>query len=186
MEKILVGSNIALWAVVILQTLLILALFRYLGLLLNRLPAQGPPLSRSAPRREVVDIEGEKHVLGERSPRHQVLIFTLPNCPWCKEMAPHVAPFMASLGPEYDLLLVLSDQTPAGDARSYAQRLGGGAPLALAIAPDLFESYGIPGTPYGLLVDKEGIVRTKGTTNTLTDLQTLVRIQPANSSPTTS
>jgi hypothetical protein len=55
--------------------------------------------------------------------------------------------------------------------------MSGGAALKLAVAPDLFESYGVPGTPYGMLIDKEGIVRTKGTTNNLTDLHTLVRIQ---------
>ena len=174
----MVASQIALWAVVILQTLFILALFRYVGLLLNRLPGQGPPVGKSAPRREVVDIEGEKHVLGERSQRHQVLIFTSPTCPWCEKLAPDMAPFASTLGPEFQLLLVLADQTPAHEARAYAQRHGGGAPLTLAIAPELFESYAIPGTPYGLLIDKEGVVRSKGTTNTLTDLQTLVRIQP--------
>ena len=178
MGRLLVTSNIALWVVVILQTLLILALFRYLGLLLNRLPAQGPPLGKSAPRREVVDIEGGRRVLGEPFPRHQILIFSSPHCPWCEKLAPDIAPFASSLGPEYHLLLVLGDGTPASEARSYAERLGGGAPLTLAIAPELFESYGIPGTPYGLLIDQEGIVRTKGTTNTLTDLQTLVTIRP--------
>ena len=177
MERLLVASTIALWGVVILQTLFILALFRYLGLLLNRLPAQGPPLGKSAPQREIVDIEGQKHLLGTPSPRHQVLIFTSPTCPWCEKLAPDIAPFASSLGPEYDLLLVLGSQTPTADARSYAERLGGGAPLPLAIAPDLLESYAVPGTPYGLLIDKEGIVRTKGTANTLTDLQTLVRIR---------
>ena len=95
-------------------------------------------------------------------------------------MAPDVAPFSASLGPEYDLLLILADQPPDGAARTYAKRLGGGTVLKLAVASELFESYAIPGTPYGLVIDKEGIVRSKGTTNTLTDLQTLVRIQPSN------
>jgi methylamine dehydrogenase accessory protein MauD len=178
MDTFLVVSNIALWGVVILQTLFILALFRYLGLLLNRLPAQGPALGKSAPQREIVDIEGQKHLLGKPSPRHYVLIFTSPSCPWCEKLAPDIAPFASSLGPEYDLLLVLGSHTPASDARSYAERLGGGAPLPLAIAPELLESYAVPGTPYGVLVDKEGIVRTKGTANTLTDLQTLVRIRP--------
>ena len=179
MERLLLISNIALWVAVIVQVVFILALFRYVGLLLNRMPAQGPPLGRSAPLREVFDSEGEKHVLGAQSPRHKVLIFTSPNCPWCKEMAPHIPSFAASLGPEYDLLLVVADKPPAGEARAYIKRLGGGAALKLAVDSDLFESYAIPGTPYGLLIDKEGIVRGKGTTNTSTDLQTLVRVQPS-------
>ena len=178
MEKLLIVSNIALWGVVIVQVVFILALFRYLGLLLNRLPAQGPPLGRNAPQRNVVDIDGEKHALGVPSQRQKVLIFTSPHCPWCEKMAPDVAPFSASLGPEYDLLLILANKPPDGEAREYAKRLGGGAALKLAVASELFESYAIPGTPYGLVIDKEGIVRSKGTTNTLTDLQTLVKIQP--------
>ena len=181
MGNLLFASNVALWIVVVVQTLFILALFRYVGLLLDRLPAQGPAVGKPAPRREVVDIEGGKHLLGESSRRHRVLIFTSPNCPWCEEMAPHIAPFFASLGPEYDLLLVLSNQPPAGQAESYARRLGGGAPLKLAVAAELFESYAVPGTPYGLLIDREGIVRSKGTTNTLTDLQTLVSTSPSSS-----
>jgi len=176
MENLLAVSNIALWVVVIIQALFILAFFRYMGLLLDRIPPQGLPLGKSAPRREVVDIAGGKHVLGEPSQHHQILIFTSPHCPWCEKMAPDIAPFTASLGPEYDLLLVLHDQPPDGEAQAYAERLGGGVPLPMAVAPELFETYGVPGTPYGLLIDKEGIVRTKGTTNTLTDLQTLARI----------
>ena len=182
MEKLLLASHLGLWVAVIVQTLFILALFRYIGLLLDRMPRQGLPLGKSAPRREVVDIEGGRHVLGESSRQQWVLIFTSPNCPWCEEMAPHIAPFLRSLGPEYDLLLVLSDQPPAGQAQSYARRLGGGTPLKLAVAAELFESYAVPGTPYGLLIDAEGIVRSKGTTNTLTDLQTLVKMPVSTSS----
>jgi methylamine dehydrogenase accessory protein MauD len=181
MEKFLLASNIALWIAVILQTLLILALFRYIGLLLDRMPAQGPAVGKSAPRRDVVDIESGKHTLGAPSERHQILIFTSPNCPWCEEMAPHIAPFFSSLGSDYDLLLVLADQPPAGQSNAYARRLGGGAPLKLAIAPELFESYAVPGTPYGLLIDRDGIVRAKGTTNSLTDLQTLVKFPSSKS-----
>src|SRR5712675_220758 len=128
MGNLLLVSNIALWSALIVQTLFILALLRYIGLLLDRLPPQGPALGKSAPRREVVDIAGEKHVLGEPSPRHQMLIFTSPACPWCEQLAPQIAPFSASLGTEYELLLVLADHPPAGDAERYARRLGGGAP----------------------------------------------------------
>jgi methylamine dehydrogenase accessory protein MauD len=176
MEKLLLGSTVALWLVVIVQTFLILSLFRYLGLLLNRLPAQGPALGRPAPRREVVDIEGRRYILGEASTRHRVLLFTSPKCPWCEKLAPEIAAFASSLSPEHVLLLVLSNGTRPEEARSYAERISSGAPLRLAIAPELFESYAVPGTPYGLLIDKEGVVRTKGTTNTRTDLETLLRI----------
>ena len=51
--------------------------------------------------------------------------------------------------------------TPAGQAESYARRLGGGMPLKLAVSAELFESYAVPGTPYGLLIDRDGIVRSR-------------------------
>ncbi|MSO20802.1 MAG: hypothetical protein EXQ56_10145 [Acidobacteria bacterium] len=88
MEAYLLASNIALWIVVIVQTLLILSFFRYMGLLMDRVPPDGLPLGKPAPRREVVDIEGVKHALGEPSPRHLVLIFTSPKCPWCENWLP--------------------------------------------------------------------------------------------------
>src|SRR5678809_167257 len=106
MQNLLLVSNLALWAAVILQMLFILALFRYIGLLLDKLPAQGLPLGKPAPRRDVVDITGGKHLLGATGKRHQLLIFTSPNCPWCEELAPHIPPFFASLGEDFNLLLV--------------------------------------------------------------------------------
>ena len=177
MERLFLVSHIGLWVVVILQTLLILALFRYLGLLLNRLPAQGPPLGKAAPRRDVADLNGRTHALGAPATRGQVLIFTSPTCPWCEKLAPDIPPFAASLGGEHDLLLVLSESTADPDARAYAEKVGGGMRLDVCRHSELFESYAVPGTPYGLFIDPEGIVRAKGTANTLTDLQTLVRVR---------
>ncbi len=181
MQRILVASNIALWLGLVAQGLLLLTLFRYLNLLLNRLPAQGPPLGRSAPRREVVDIDGGTHRLGGGSDRHDVLIFTSPNCPWCQKLAPDIGPFAGSLTADHRLLLVVAEELSASEARAYAERLGTGRSVPLAVAPDLFESLAIPGTPYGLVIDKAGVIRSKGTTNTLTDLQTLVGPRPSRS-----
>ena len=168
-------SNTALWAVVVVQSLFILALFRYLGLLLERIPAQGPPIGRHAPRRSVGDLNGETHHLGAPSSHHHLLLFTSPTCPWCEQLEPEIAPFASSIVQGYRVLLVLAD-TNGAQARAYADRVGRGASpnLQVVSAPELFESYGVPGTPYGLLIDREGVVRSKGTTNTLTDLRTLV------------
>ncbi len=174
MPGILVASSIALWLGLIVQALLLLALFRYVNLLLSRLPAQGPTLGRTAPRRAVQDIDGTTHLLGGGADRHNVLIFTSPSCPWCQKLAPDIVPFAGSLGADHDLLLVVGDELSATEARAYTDRLGTGRAVPLAIAPDLFESYAIPGTPYGVVIDKAGVVRGKGAANSLTDLQTLV------------
>lgn len=166
-------SNAALWVAVVVQTLFILALFRYLGLLLERVPAQGPAIGRHAPRRSVGDLNGDMHHLGTPSSHHHLLLFTSPTCPWCEQLEPAIAPFVSSIVSGYRVLLVLAD---ASGAQAYADRVGRGASpnLRVVSAPELFESYGVPGTPYGLLIDREGVVRSKGTTNTLTDLRTLV------------
>ena len=168
-------SNAALWVVVVVQTLFILALFRYLGLLLERIPAQGPPIGRHAPRRSVGDLNGDTHHLGAPSTHHHLLLFTSPTCPWCEQLEPDIAPFVSSIVPGYRVLLVLGDANGA-QARAYAKRVGRGASPNLRVVSELFESYGVPGTPYGLLIDREGVVRSKGTTNTLTDLRTLIDI----------
>jgi thioredoxin-related protein len=105
-----------------------------------------------------------------------VLLFTSATCPWCEKLEPEIAPFVSSLGPDYEVLLVVAGGANGDEARSYVQRLGCGDALKLAAAPELFESYGVPGTPYGLLIDKEGVVRSKGVTNTFTDLRTLVSL----------
>src|SRR5262245_58102276 len=79
--------------------------------LLDRLPAQGPTLGRSAPRREITDIEGGKYALGAPSRRHLVLIFTSPNCPWCEQMAPRAR---RTRSPTYKLSSNLRFKFPRG------------------------------------------------------------------------
>ncbi|MBI4445031.1 MAG: thioredoxin fold domain-containing protein [Acidobacteria bacterium] len=167
-------SNIALWVAFVLQALFILALFRYIGYLLERVPPEGLPLGQKPPRREVEDLDGAKHILGEPSPRPRVLIFTAPGCPWCEKLAPEIAPFAQSVAPTYDVfVIVMANQKPE-DARKYIARIAQNGVVKGVVAPHLMEPYKIVGTPYAIVLDEEGLVRSKGVTNTLTDLQTLI------------
>ena len=133
-------SNTALWVVVVVQSLFILALFRYLGLLLERIPAQGLAIGRHAPRRSVGDLNGDMHHLGAPSSHHHLLLFTSPTCPWCEQLEPDIAPFVSSIVPGYRVLLVLADANGA-HARAYAERIGRGvsATLRVVSAPERFD-----------------------------------------------
>ena len=177
MESILLASNIALWVVAIAQALFILVLFHYIGLLLNRVPPEGLPLEQKAPKQEIQDIDGKRYVLGERSDRGRILIFTSPLCPWCEKLAPDIPQFVRSVGHEYDVLAISAIELDSPDARAYANRLDDGSGLKLAVAPQLLERYLVRGTPYGMLLDEDGAVRAKGVTNSLTDLQTIVNLR---------
>ncbi len=174
MDSALAASNIALWVVVIAQAIFILALFHYVGVLLARFPADGPVVGQRAPRMELEDTEGGKYVIGDRAARNRVLIVTSPSCPWCEKLAPDIAPFAGSLGSDYEVLVVSAAELDRVEAQTYLRRLGDGSSLKVAVAPHLLEPYGIKGTPYAILLDKDGVVRNKGVPNTGTDLETLV------------
>jgi methylamine dehydrogenase accessory protein MauD len=174
MESALAASNIALWVVVIAQAVFILALFHYVGVLLERFPSDGPVVGQRAPRVEIEDTNGGKHVIGDRAARNRVLIVTSPSCPWCEKLAPDIAPFAGSLGSDYEVLVISAADLDRTEAQAYLRRLDNGSSLKMAVAPHLLEPYGIRGTPYAILLDKDGVVRNKGVPNTGTDLETLV------------
>ena len=115
-------------------------------------------------------------MLGDTSKRGRVLIFTSPSCPWCEKLAPEIAPFARSVGSNYEVFVIITARLEDTEARSYAEGLGQEPSLRVALGPELVEAYHIAGTPYGLVLDQKGIVRRKGVTNNLTDLQTLASI----------
>jgi thiol-disulfide isomerase/thioredoxin len=158
MNNVLVVSNIALWVVVIFQTLLILALYRYFALLLNRLPAQGLQLGKKVPPREITFIDGSRRSLGAASSHNSLLIFTSPRCPWCETLAPDLERFGSLLPPDYQLWLILGSRVTREEAIAYAKRFG----FPLAIEPDLMESYAVPGTRMECFSTKKASYEPKG------------------------
>jgi len=173
-EKALLISVIALWIAFLVQSLFLLALFRYIGWLIERFPQAGLPLGLPAPVKQVVDWSGKTHLLGKPSNRKLMLLFTSPSCPWCEKLVPHLSGFAASHDRELEVLVISTAKMSEDDQRAYARRIKCDSNLRLVASPKLAEVYKVHFTPFATVLDKKGIVRTTGVPNGLKKLKSLL------------
>jgi Methylamine utilisation protein MauE len=146
-----VGLAVALAAVGAL-TVAVLALAREVGMLRLRLPpgqalellSEGPELGRVAP---IVD-RLSRFPIGAET-RVALAVFTSPGCRLCEALRPAVAAV---------------SRDPRVAVGEFGEERDREAWTALAV----------PGSPYAVAIDLDGIVRAKGTFNSLAQLETIV------------
>lgn len=169
------ASYLVLWILVITLCVVVVALARQIGTLHLRLgprgalelDEEGPPLGEAVESTNATALDGTGVVIGGPS-RGQVLLFVSPGCRMCEEVLPSL-PVVARHG---DLEpYVISDADHHDTAVAFnGKRLN--APVIAA--PELAQAYGIPGTPYAVLLDHMGVVRAKGTVNNLEQMEGLL------------
>jgi methylamine dehydrogenase accessory protein MauD len=167
-------SYLILWGVVIALALLVLALARQIGTLHLRLgprgalelDEEGPPLGEAPEPADRTDLGGRPvSVGGPGSP--QLVLFVSPGCPVCREVLPSL-PVAARAGRMAARVVVdakILDAAPA---------YGNGIGAPVVADPDVARAYRVPGTPYAVVLDRLGVVRAKGTVNTMEQLEGLV------------
>jgi methylamine dehydrogenase accessory protein MauD len=168
-------SYVVLWALVAFLTLVVVALARQVGTLHLRLGPrgalevddEGPPLGEAPEGVRAVDLDGrEASVGGTGEP--QLLVFVSPGCPVCRDILPSIpaAARAGRLSP-----YVIADSGPEETVRYYRHEPARARVLA---APGIARDYRVPGTPYAVVLDVMGVVRAKGTVNTLEQLEGLI------------
>jgi methylamine dehydrogenase accessory protein MauD len=167
------ASYLVLWLLVITSCVVIVALARQIGTLHMRLGPrgaleiddEGPPIGEAPPSMEVTDTNGNAAVIGGPG-KAQVIMFVSPGCRICEEVLPGLVPVAQS----HRLVPYVISESYGHETPSYP-----GAPGAQVIASsEAVRLYEIPGTPFAVVLDRSGIVRSKGTVNNLEQLEGLV------------
>jgi methylamine dehydrogenase accessory protein MauD len=169
------ASYVVLWLLVIVLTVLLLSLARQVGTLHLRLGPrgalelddEGPPLGEAPGYVQTRDRDGNPVTIGGPGPP-QFLLFVSPDCPICREVAPSLS--AASRGGRFSPYLISdSSESTNGNEYPWAARS-----TPVIHGPEIAEAYGIPGTPYAVVLDRLGVVRAKGTVNNLEQMEGLV------------
>jgi hypothetical protein len=141
------ASYAVLWLAVVALVVLVLSLYRQVGVLHLRLGPRG-----------ALEEEGEGPELGApvEHPavppgRAALVAFTSAGCPVCHQIVP-------------GLRVLERDPALAVVHAAYEDDDG----------PELHAAFDVPGTPYAVYLDAMGVVRAKGTVNTLEQLESLV------------
>lgn len=185
------ASYVVLWLMVAVLAVLVVALARQVGMLHLRLGPrgalevddEGPPLGEAPPPVTAADLTARPITVGGPG-RPQVLLFVSPDCPLCRDVLPSLPAVARALDGMVEPLVV-ADAAPGDAAGAFPSGRADGAPVVASA--ELARAYAVPGTPYVVVLDRMGVVRAKGTVNSLEQMEGLVdtaRRRLADDAPT--
>ena len=134
--------------------------------------AGGPKVGEAAPLIEVTDLDGLDYSLGAaREDGKSTLIFFLsPSCPVCKTLLPVLKSSQRSERQWLEILLA-SDGDAADQQRFIEKEKLEAFPYLLS--SNLGLTYQVGKLPYAVLLDQDGIIRSKGLINSREHLESL-------------
>jgi methylamine dehydrogenase accessory protein MauD len=179
MHGIWLLTYLALWGLVALLILAVVALARQIGLIHRRVgPAgarmerDGPSIGDSVPELQAAGLYGEDVVLGASMGKETLLAFISPGCPSCEGLASALRSLWRSDRKALQVIVV----SVSGDekaSRAFAERhdLMG---IPFAVSRDVASRYKVGAPPYALLIDKHRNLVAKGVVNHMEHLESLL------------
>ena len=181
MNGALLVSNVALWVIVIVLSLVVLALARQVGILHERVapagalqPTSGPKVGELTEAMQLEDLEGGSVTVGGENADGLAtfVLFISPTCPVCRSLVP-TAKSLARKEASRMRLVFASD----GDSRE--QHVAYARDLALddypyVLSQALGMTYQVSKLPFALLIGVDGTLQSKGLVNTREHLESLV------------
>ncbi len=171
MDGIWLVSFIALWIIVILEGVLILLLYRQLGILYlgsaSGVSRDGLPVGTPAPDFTLADLDGRQHSLAGLRGQNVLLLFGSAHCDPCRRLLPGLEEFAARNGRDFQVLW-LNQGSPA-DALSFRSETGADLPM-LPYRDGVNDAYRVRVTPFIYMIDAAGVVKAKGLVNTKAQL----------------
>lgn len=184
MLEALIISNLILWVLVIGLSLLLFALTRQVGVLHERvapagalMPTSGPKVGEGTAPLQLQSLQGEAVSVGgeQASGTATLLLFISPSCPVCKGLVPTARSLVASEAPRLRLLFAsdgADTERELDSHRRYVSDLGLSEPYLLS--EKLGMHYEVSKLPFAVLIDAEGVLRSKGLVNTREHLESLL------------
>ena len=168
---------IALAAIVAVQTAVIFALARQIGILFERVSPVGAMISDSGPglgdrvaQLALPNLNGAGLTLAPAQGRAQLVFFLSTSCPICKALLPALKSIRSDEAGWLDVIL-------ASDGREALHRrlieAEGLQEFPYALSPELGMSFRVSKLPFAVLIDGQGKVAAKGLVNSREQLESL-------------
>ena len=174
-------SLLILWVLVLCLIFALFALARQIGVLYERIAPmgalmmdEGPSVGEQSPHFNLATLDGSRIDIGKPSALAELLFFLSPNCPVCKKLIPILRSIQKS---EMSWLTVIlaSDGDPEKQKAFYKKTRLDDFPYVLS--NDLGMTFKVGKLPYALLLDKNGVIKSKGLVNSREQLESLFTAQ---------
>jgi len=180
-NEALIISNIILWVIVIALTILLFAVTRQVGILHERVapagalqPTSGPKIGEITEEIKTSSLQGRSVILGgtQEEEKASLVLFISPTCPVCKELVP-TAKSLAKAELNQIRLFFASDGEDLNQHKNYIHDLEiEDYPYLVSEALGMY--YQVSKLPFAVLIDGNGILRSKGLVNTREHLESLI------------
>ncbi len=179
MTELLFASVILQWIVILVLVFALLALGRQIGILHTRLaPAgalmtsAGPKVGELAPVVAAEDLRGQSVTFGGPRDFAQLILFVSPTCPICKTLIPAARSLARSERRRLELAFA-SDGGERVQHEHYVADMGLQS-YPYIVSLELGMKFEVGKLPYAVLIDKDGVLRSKGLVNSREHLESLV------------
>lgn len=185
MSEALILSNIILWVVVIILSLLVFALSRQVGILHERVapagalqPTNGPKAGELTDAMDLRALDGSDIKIGgeQSSGLASFVLFISPTCPVCKSLVPTAQSLVKSERERMQLIFASDGAETEEDVqqhRDYVKSLNiENYPYVISQA--LGMTYQVSKLPFALLIGADGTLQSKGLVNTREHMESLI------------
>jgi methylamine dehydrogenase accessory protein MauD len=181
MSDLWLASYVLLWLIVGALCFIVVGLLRQLGIIQLRLgPEPGVLVTKEgldrgslAPDFAATDVKSGREVsLASLRGRRVLLLFFTPTCIACRQLVPAVNDAAREHRGDTDVVTVCHGSATTCQEFAAAFRLD--PPLLLDSTNAIAEDYDVRMTPFGFLIDHEGVVRLRGVASTWPQLQALL------------
>jgi len=181
MTEAIIVSNIILWVIVIVLSLVVLALARQVGVLHERvapagalMPTNGPKVGELTEALSLPDINGRTVTIGGPNPDKldSLLMFISPTCPVCKSLVP-TAKSLANAEKNRLQLIFASDGDKLEQHQAYARDLKLDQ-FPYVLSEKLGLGFEVSKLPFAVLIGADGTLQSKGLVNTREHLESLI------------
>jgi methylamine dehydrogenase accessory protein MauD len=167
-----------LWVAVLVLAVLLWAISRQVGVLFERVAPMGalvtdsgPPVGTPSPIFQLTGIQSEPVQIGGEHAAPSLVFFLSPTCPVCKKLLP-VLKAVAHDEKQHLRIVLASDGEAAEHLQFVQQQSLGDMPYVLST--QLGMEYRVSRLPYAVLLDKQGVVVSKGLVNSREQLDSLL------------
>ena len=133
--------------------------------------SDGPEIGDTIPLTHVEDSEGRPLALRGNDARDTLLVFVSPGCSSCKDVFPAVKTLARSEAKIMRFIVAsVTEHHKNHELADELKKVG----IPYVSSPDFAHSLNVMSPPYAVLIDSEGVVRTKGMTNHIVHLESLI------------
>jgi methylamine dehydrogenase accessory protein MauD len=189
MMDAIVVSNVLLWVLVCVLSLVVVALTRQIGLLHERIApvgalavARGPGVGEPSPELVVENLDSRSIRIGgpDGSEQKTLLFFLSPTCPVCATLLPTLRRMVSSETKTTRLLFASDGPRAEHEAFCKEKKI---STSDYVLSRELGLLFEVSKLPYAVLIDESGTIRAKGLVNTREHVESLFEAERLGVAP---